>query len=219
MKKLLSIFLHILRPRRGLERYSVDELKRDKIRISQNGAFLASRLRVVDTERDGLLKRGIEATTDRGRKAMAREAITKAAEIRGLENQLSSNDQQARVVDVLISAKTNPTKTLSKTGLDFAELSGEEIAEAIEQKAVELAYETEQLGHLVAMAEGREVATEKFVSAADAEVEQMVQLFRETSEAAAAMTFEDAGDVVEDGLATARRILSDDTPDSLRAAS
>lgn len=203
MAKLIPAFL---RRRHGLDSYSIDELHRSRIRIRHNDIFLTNRLGVAQTEKDALLRRAAEASTQRERRARVRDAGKKNVEVNDFRVELARNDQHQIVVDELIRVKQDPSVA---DEVFLQDLSGEELAGAIEDKAVNSALESERISRLVALAEGRSNSLDEINTAASETEDELVRILGDAHEAAAAAgSFEASDDAIEVGLATARKILS-----------
>jgi hypothetical protein len=154
--------------RKGIERMSVDDLKREKIRLEQLERRVSGEVDTVEKRKGDLFEKGKNETSSRQKIALARKIKELDARGRAKGQQLAFFHKHLRIVDGLLQIKENMDllKEL-KVGSIISNMSAEELTGYVEQATVQGQFEMEKFTTLLESLEGAMEAGEQAQDDAD----------------------------------------------------
>lgn len=141
--------------KRGIDRVSVEELKREKIRLEQVDRRVSHEVDQIETLKHELFLKGKDETSSRQRLALARKIKELDARAQGKQQQLGFFHKHLRIVDGLLQIKENIEllKEL-KVGSVITNMSVEELTAYVDQATVEGQFEMQKFTALLDSLEG-----------------------------------------------------------------
>lgn len=141
--------------KRGIDRISAEELKREKIRLEQVDRRVSHEMDQAEALKHELFLKGKDETSSRQRLALARKIKELDARAQGKQQQLAFFHKHLRIVDGLLQIKENIDllKEL-KVGSVISSMSVPELTAYVEQATVEGQFEMEKFTALLDSLEG-----------------------------------------------------------------
>jgi hypothetical protein len=164
--------------RKGIERVSIEELKREKIRLEQKDRLVGKEMDNLESEKHRLFLKGKDESSSRQRLALARKIKELDDRVRAKERDVAFFHKHLRIVDGLLQIKERMAllKEL-KVGSIITNMSGEELTAYVEKATIQGQFEMEKFTSLLeslegAMEAGQEVETDSDLTAIVAAMEQ-----------------------------------------------
>lgn len=164
--------------KRGIDRVSVEELKREKIRLEQVDRRVSHEVDQIESLKHEIFLKGKDEASSRQRLTLARKIKELDARARGKQQQLAFFHKHLRIVDGLLQIKENVDllKEL-KVGSVITNMSVEELTAYVEQATVQGQFEMEKFTSLLdslegAMDAGQAAEVDKDLTAIVAAMEQ-----------------------------------------------
>ena len=147
--------------RKGIDRVSVDELKREKIRLEQMERRVSKEVDGVEAEKHRLFLKGKDEAGSRQRLTIARKIKELDARARAKQQQLTFFHKHLRIVDGLLQIKENMAllKEL-KVGSLITNMSVEELTAYVEQATIQGQFEMDKFTSLLESLDGAMAAAE-----------------------------------------------------------
>lgn len=141
--------------KRGIDRVSVEELKREKIRLEQVDRRVSNEVDQVESLKHEMFLKGKDEASPRQRLTLARKIKELDSRARGKQQQLAFFHKHLRIVDGLLQIKENIDllKEL-KVGSVITNMSVEELTAYVEQATVQGQFEMEKFTSLLDSLEG-----------------------------------------------------------------
>jgi hypothetical protein len=141
--------------KRGIDRVSIDELQREKIRLEQLERRLGNDVDQIETHKHELFLKGKDESSSRQRLALARKIKELDSRAHGKTQQLAFFHKHLRIVDGLLQIKENMAllKEL-RVGSLIANMSVEELTAYVEQATVQGQFEMDKFRNLLESLDG-----------------------------------------------------------------
>jgi len=117
----LDILSHLLTPKAGQNKKTIaditlDELRREKIRLDQDERKLLARVREVEANKRKLFEEGVRNPSEREQKILARKIKELDVEARNMDRNLQFFSRQLRIINGFIQLKENQ-RILAESGV------------------------------------------------------------------------------------------------------
>ena len=158
---LLDGIKGLLSGRKGIDRVSVDELKREKIRLEQMERRVSQEVDGIEADKHRLFLKGKDEEGSRQRLTAARKIKELDARARNKQQQLGFFHKHLRIVDGMLQIKENMAmlKELNVGSL-ITNMSVEELTSYVEQSTIEGQFEMDKFTSLLESLDGAMASTE-----------------------------------------------------------
>ena len=147
--------------RKGIDRVSIDELRREKIRLEQMERRVSSEVDNVESEKHKLFLKGKDENSSRQRLALARKIKELNVRAKAKEQQLVFFHKHLRIVDGLLQIKENMALLRDlKVGSIITNMSVEELTAYVEKATIQGQFEMEKFTGLLESLDGAMAAAE-----------------------------------------------------------
>lgn len=100
----------------GIENLSLDDLRKEKIRLDQEERKLLARLRDVEAEKKKLFEDGVRNASEREQRVLARRIKEKDVEAENMDRMLQGISKQMRILNGLLQVKER-SRVMAESGI------------------------------------------------------------------------------------------------------
>jgi len=166
-----------------LEDLSLDDLRREKVRLDQEERKLLKRLRDLEQRKKALFAEGVRNSSEREQRAIARRIKELDVEARNLDRLLQVISKQQRILNGLIQLKES-ARVMQSTGISriLKEIDLQDLILYIDRASVDGEFHLDKFDELIGALEQADAVSPEI--AEDQDVLEIVQMMQEAQAAA-----------------------------------
>ncbi len=197
-----------------LDDLTLDDLRREKVRLDQEERKLLARLRDIEKRKKALFAEGVKQTSEREQRAIARRIKDLDIEARNLDRLLQIISKQQRIINGLIQVKES-ARVMKESGISriLQDIDLQDLIVYIDRASVDGEFHLDKFDELIRALEEADA-----ISPAIAEDEDVLEIVRAMQEAQAVA---DSPEAIEqyldevDQRLRERRAREEETPEDL----
>lgn len=166
-----------------LEDLTLDDLRREKVRLDQEERKLLARLRDIEKRKKALFAEGTRNSSEREQRAIARRIKDLDVEARNLDRLLQVISKQQRILNGLVQVKES-ARVMSQTGISriLQEIDLQDLIIYIDQASVDGEFHLDKFDELIRALEEADAASTEITE--DQDVLDIVRAMQEAQAAA-----------------------------------
>ncbi len=166
-----------------LEDLTLDDLRREKVRLDQEERKLLARLREIEKRKKALFNEGVRNSSEREQRAIARRIKDLDVESRNLDRLLQVISKQQRILNGLIQIKES-ARVMQETGIShiLKEIDLQDLIMYIDQASVDGEFHLDKFDELIGALEQADALSPEITE--DEDVLDIVRAMQEAQAAA-----------------------------------